>query len=433
MARKIIILGGGISGLSTAWHLKKVHGSEVDVTILERTKRLGGWIQTHRQEGYLFELGPRSCRASGSGLSTLQLVEQLGLQSEILVPSSHAKKRYIYTKGALRKVPTNPLSFLISPLTRPLIWPLLREWRVPASRVEDESIHDFVERRLGAHAARVLIDPLISGIYAGDTRKLSVKSCLPFLHEWEIKQGSILGGLFKQSPAVYSSAFVKSIAKAGLFTFRRGMQQLVDTLGIRVDAEILTDCTVTKVEGQTVYTTRGVFEGDEIISAVPSHSLATILNDPALNEIPFTSVAVVCFGYSQSVLPLNGFGYLIPSSEAEKLLGVVWDSSAFPQHNQQKDETRLTCMIGGEHMKNFANNSVEDFIEIAKEGLRRHLSIYAEPDVTTVKLANHAIPQYTLGHAQRVSELQAKLSIKLTGSSYHGVSVNDCITTGKSG
>jgi oxygen-dependent protoporphyrinogen oxidase len=155
-----------------------------------------------------------------------------------------------------------------------------------------------------------------------------------------------------------------------------------------------------------------------------------------LSHLRTTSVAVVCFGYHQQVLHQEGFGYLIPSSEGERLLGVVWDSSVFPVHNQTTDETRLTCMIGGEHMPNFAAHSADDFIAIAREGLERHLGIRAKPDVVTVKLATQAIPQYTMGHSKRVAEITRGLQLlsprlRLLGNSYSGVAVNDCIAAAR--
>lgn len=432
MPRKVLILGGGISGLAAAWYLTKKY-RDIEVTVLERTRRLGGWIQTHRQEQYLFELGPHSCRTAGSGVATLELIEQLGLQSDVIVPSTASRHRYIYTEGELCKVPSNIWSFVRSPLTRPMLWPLLKEWMLSPSQVEDESVYDFAARRLGIHAAEKLIDPLVSGIYAGDPKQLSLKSCFPFLYECEQKYGSIWQGLFrcKREHQTFSP-FVKLICKHQMFSLKGGMQQLVDVLASRLDAQVITECVVQSIQEGTVTTSKGIFEADEIINALPARELFHLTQEPTLGEIPFASVAVVCLGYPTQVLNREGFGYLIPSSEMEKLLGVIWDSSVFPEHNSHPEETRLTCMIGGMHMADFENYTTDDFLSIAQEGLARHLRIKEQPQATTIKLAVNAIPQYTCGHAKRLSELQSKFTMSLIGNSYHGISVNDCIANARS-
>jgi len=447
MTRHVVVLGGGISGLSAAWYLTQQ--PDTAVTILEKSSRPGGWIQSIRQDGFLFELGARSCRTRGSGTATLSLCEELGLQDQVIAPSRYASQRFIYTGQRLRPVPKGPMGFLLSSLTRPLIWPLLNEWRVPPCPEPDESIHSFFSRRLGPYAADTLIDPLTSGIYAGATRSLSVAACFPAVHKLEQEQGCLVKGAFrkkrKQSAPV--SAFVQSAAKKSLFTFRGGMQQLTDTLALQLADNLRLNCPVQRLqfeeEGVQVELSSGdrLF-ADQVISTLPAPALAPLvapldlLLSQSLAAQQRASVVVVSVGYRKKVLPREGFGYLVPSREGERLLGVVWDSSAFPQHNHYIEETRLTCMFGGRHLPDSAVYSEEDYHNMARESLQRHLGIQDQPDAYHVHRANQAIPQYPVGHAQLATHWRKRLRylspyLFCLGNSFDGVSINDCIASAK--
>ncbi len=159
--RHIVILGAGISGLSTAWFLKKRFGKEIALTIIDKSKRPGGWMQTSHTGGFLFEQGPHSCRATGAGLATLQLAEELGLQDHVVTadPASHI--RYLYHNQSLQRLPTGPLSCLFSPLMKGIIPALIRDWRTPPGNQDDESIYDFFSRRFGPSIAERFADYLL--------------------------------------------------------------------------------------------------------------------------------------------------------------------------------------------------------------------------------------------------------------------------------
>jgi protoporphyrinogen/coproporphyrinogen III oxidase len=185
-----------------------------------------------------------------------------------------------------------------------------------------------------------------------------------------------------------------------------------------------------------------IVESEQVFSTVPSFALASLFKDSVadikkvLFQIPTVSVAVVNFGFHKKVLAKKGFGYLIPSKEKEKILGVVWDSSIFPQQNHVPEETRLTVMLGGAHMSNFDAYSENDFMQMAKKGLEEHLSITSEPDICMIKIAKHSIPQYLVGHSERLKTIESLLSkifpkLTLHGNSFYGISVNDCIANSK--
>lgn len=426
---RIAIIGGGISGLALAWNLRKRHGSAASIILLEKSARLGGWIRTEDRDGYLFELGPRSCRPEGAGVATVELVEELGLQSELISASPAARLRYLYTGGKLQALPTGVVSLLTSPLTRPLIWPLLKEWRV-ARGTGDETVDQFAARRLGRYAADRLFDPMVRGIFAGDSRQLSMRACFPSLYHLEQRWGSLTKGLLRSSRDTRSvSPFVRQVQRGGLFSFRRGMETLVQTLQRRLESDIDIRC---GVDMQTLDHPL-IREADHIYVTTPAFATAELLAKAApevsalLSETPFVSVASVCLGYPEPLLPYQGFGYLIPSREGESILGMVWDSSVFPQQNKWPSQTRLTVMMRLE--KPMDSSTLES---LAREAAARHLGIGLEPEVVGVAVSQQAIPQYTVGHIDRVLSVETHMrrllpNITLLGNSLYGVAVNDCI------
>lgn len=434
-----VILGAGISGLSLGWFLKERYGSSISLTILEKASRCGGWIETNRStEGFLFEQGPRSCRCS-TGLETLKLVESLGLQKEVITPSDAAKQRFLYLNQKLQPVPRHFGSFLFSPLTRDVLTALWHEWRTPKGSLPDETIYDFFSRRFNRKIAERFADPLVSGIYAGDIRNLSMKSCFPQLFQMEKENGSILKGMLrKRKKEKIESPFIQAISKHPFFSFQNGMETLVQALYDRLSEHLILGCEVNSLqflenEIQIGTADHQLFQADHLFSSLPSHSLARIINSPVMHEsIPHTSVAVVNLGWKKKVLRYEGFGHLIPSQEKEENLGVVWNSSVFPQQNIRENDTSLTVMIGGTHTKNFHAYAKKDFVKMAQRALAKQLNIEEAPDELMVKIAQQAIPQYLVGHEtnlQSINEELLKMSprMTLTGNSFYGVSVNDCI------
>ncbi len=327
--KKAIIIGGGISGLAAAWYLQ----DRFDTVLFEKEPRVGGWIQTGNEGGFLFEKGPRSLRRG----KALDLALELGLENEIIYADKAARKRFLYSGGRLKNVS----SFLWRALPG-----LMTEWMKEKSR-GDESVKSFILRRFGRYAAEMLMDPLISGIYAGDSGRLSFKSCFPGLYEMEQKYGSITKGFLFRSRE----------SGKGIYTFKNGLETLVQALEKKVSAKIHLSTPAQKIavheDHIRVLAKGGWWKADHVILALPSSHLSRLMTEHdhqlarLLNEMQSVSVAVVNVGYKQPVLSLKGFGYLIPSREKEPVLGVVWDSSAFPQQNASPQETRLTVMIRG--------------------------------------------------------------------------------------
>lgn len=408
--KKVAILGAGISGLSLAWFLKK---KGIACTILEKESRPGGWIRTANHEGNLFEWGPRSLRANDAA-TTLSLIEELGLSKDILYSSPESKIRYILRKGKLEKL---QLSLNLLPA-------FARDLFAKRSEKSDESVHEFFERRFSKIVADHFVDPLIKGIYAGDSKELSVCACFPKLWEMEQDSRSLIIGSVRR-------LFQKKGGIKGILTLKNGMESLVVNLANQLKEGVLLNAEVKELRffGEGVEINSKVY--DHVISTLPAYSLSALLPKSMLGnlllKLPFATLGVVHLGYTDAVNPVKGFGYLIPSGEKEAVLGTVFDSSAFPDQNQDL-KTRLTVMIGGHHTD-------LELKVLAKQAVAKHLGIKTEPNVLESFTAKQAIPQYPVGFQALLNQIhEAKKEfphLSLLGTSFYGVSVNQCISTVK--
>ena len=345
---KAIIVGGGIAGLSTAWFLKK-RWPEIQITLLEREERLGGWIQTCRDHGILFEKGPRTF-SIGRSPELLSLIQELGLP--ILYSDSKAKKRFLYFQGKLR-----------SPFLLRWIFPILKEPFVKKGSLDDESIYDFATRRFSESMAELLFDPMTLGIYAGDAKQLSIRRSFPTLYEWEKTKGSVLLGLL----------FSKKRAP-GLFTLKEGMESLIEALKERLSIEIQCNTEVDHISSHAVMSKGRCWQGDCIFDARPP---------PLLKQ----SIWVVHLAYDQDLIRHKGYGYLVPSIEKEQVLGAIFDSCIFPSQNGGA-LTRITVMLRA---------NVIDPVLSALDAMRRHLGIERQPLFTASFFAKEAIVQLGVG------------------------------------
>ncbi|XP_071239608.1 protoporphyrinogen oxidase-like isoform X1 [Salvelinus alpinus] len=466
MQKTVAVLGGGIGGLSACFHLSK--SPQVSkIVLLERAGRFGGWLSsTRREDGAVFEHGPRGIRPAGAvGRNTLNMVEELGLESEVLpVTYDHvaSKNRYLYVGGQLHKMPSGlgGVVCTVPPFSRPLVQSVLKEILISRGKEEDESVHSFVSRRLGTELADIAIDSLCRGVFAGDCRKLSVRSCLPPLYNAEKARGSIVLGMLLGSgpgPDVPPSTLAKRAAQENWaqWSLKRGLQNLPEALeermrnGGRVEVHRDTPVMGLSTNGTDweIQLEDGTIKADHIISALPAKALASALPSAAqplsqqLLEIATVTVAVVNLEYEGSVLPVTGFGHLVPSSEDRGLLGVVYDSVPFPQHNRTGGPTtRLTVMMGGAWFQEVFGNPEEVteqlLLDRATQAVTSHLGVTTPPIWSIVALLKDCIPQYYLGHWKRLENMRQyirdhNLPLSLAGSSYDGVSVNDVIFSGR--
>jgi oxygen-dependent protoporphyrinogen oxidase len=431
---RIVILGAGISGLSLAWFLQKKFGNSLHITLLEASHRSGGWIQTIDNDNFQFELGPHSCRIRGSCPELLELIKDLELENELVPASKEAKKRFLFLNNKLIPFPHTLFSSLFSPLMKGVPQAIFRDLFSKRGDGSDESIYSFFTRRFGTEITERFIDPIVTGIYAGDIHSLSMQSSFPKLFQYEQQHRSVILGMLKQKKAKKES--LNGLGKQAIFSFRKGMQTLTDTLQQRLQSQISFNSKVEKIHFDQnsieVSTSDGkLFQADHLFSTLPTWALVPLfaqhhksLKDQLAN-IEYASLTIVHFGFNSLVLQQEGFGYLIPSNQKENILGVIWDSSVFPQHNKTPQETRLAVMIQGTLNKNEA-------CKIAQGALKRHLGISHKPIECYVSTAPQAIPQYKIGHSEKIASIhrlakQVSPRLNLLGSAFNGVSIGDCI------
>ncbi|KAM4690760.1 protoporphyrinogen oxidase isoform 1-T2 [Rhinophrynus dorsalis] len=465
MQRTVVVAGGGISGLTACYHLVK-DASLSKVILLEGSSRLGGWMRTTRTEdGAIFEHGPRGILPKGVvGRNTLCLVSELGLEKDLLpVLRNHpsAKNRFLYVNKSLHKLPSSLGGVLrtIPPFTRPLFLCGLRDLSAPKGSKEDESIYDFVSRRFGKELADIVIDSLCRGVFAGDCRSLSVRSCFPFLYDAEQRKRSVILGMVTggdKGPQVDSELIRRSkkerwsqwSLRGGLQTLSEALEQFLKDKGV----EIHKDTPVRQLERTgdhrwKVKLPDGTITADHVFSALPAKVLSGLLT-PAdetlakeLRQISYATVAVVNLEYDGEVMPVSGFGHLIPSTEDKAVLGIVYDSATFPQHNRTgSSSTRLTVMLGGAWFESSLGDpdtvSNEKLLQLATEAAATQLGLKEKPSRSIVNLNKDCIPQYILGHWKHKGTIfsylrEHSLPLSLIGASYDGVSVNDCIYNAK--
>ncbi|KAK9235944.1 hypothetical protein V1525DRAFT_408515 [Lipomyces kononenkoae] len=505
--RSVAVLGGGISGLSTAYYLSRALPRDVPITIYESSKRPGGYIESTRSvlpnaagtgaDGHvLFEHGPRTLRVSKrvSSVNVFDLIRQLNMVDDlIIVPkrSAAAKNRYIFYDGKINMLPYSVTSiiklFFSQPLFRGLLSEVLHEpfrRNKPKQVVEanDESIGSFMTRRFGPRITERLISAAIHGIYAGDINQLSVKSLLEGPWKREKTWGSIVP-LWKRrkSPRINDSEnpyaqrheedlkellehnkdLMDSLHDASIVSFRNGMQSLVDRLqevvlssgNVRVRYEDPALRLENVVDGVTVTSAKGTSTYSHVFSAVPSRTLAELVETPLaefLRKIPSVSVNVVNLFFSRpQLLPVTGFGYLLPKAvppeeNPERALGVVFDSDAISRDHADRiipgnlqdsvDGTKLTVMLGG-HWWNHEKPVKEhdEAVAFARQVISRQLGVNETPVLTQATFQESCIPQYVVGHHANLQAIHKAVlaqfngKLILVGASYLGVSVNDCI------
>lgn len=451
--QKAIVIGGGISGLASAYLLRekaKAEGLELEVTLLEKEKRLGGKIWSIKADGYLCEWGPNGFLDSKP--QTLDLCDNLNIRDMLLRSNDNARKRFIYSNSVLHCLPENGISFFKSKL---ISWPgklrLAMEPFIsgPPEGV-DETLASFGRRRLGAEALQKLISPMVSGIFAGDPETMSLKSCFPRIAELESEYGSLVMAMVrlarKKRREIAAGKVVSSAAGPGgvLTSFGDGIQALTDILAERLgNGAIIGGSGAVKINKQNnvpfqIVTESGELDADLVIMATPSHASAGFLTEldtgmsTILKDIPYASMTVICFGYERERIEhdLNGFGYLIPKEEGMNTLGTLWDSSIF-ENRAPEGKVLLRSMLGGACFPEYINLSDDEVERRVKEDLKNIMGIKEIPSFVRIFRHPLAIPQYTAGHGKRLAALEEKArqhpGLFLTGNSYRGIGLNDCV------
>ena len=441
---RIVVIGGGISGLSCAWRLRQL-GAEV--LLLESEDRTGGVIRSVRREGALFEAGPQSFLLAPA---LADLISELGLDEELELADPHAP-RFVVINGKLRAVPLGPISFFTSGLlsggtkSRLISEPFGRT--IPPA--DDESIAAFIRRKFGAELLDRLVAPMVSGIYAGDPERLSLRSAFPAVHKWEEQHGSLIRGMFKSRPKGEASNGSVRKRPRGLATFASGNETLVTRLSERLGDSVrcgTRTLAINRAPGggearfEVVCTRAGQQEtisaGAVVIAAparVAAGLLAPLVSAAAdLAKIEYAPVAVVAGSYMTEHLkaPLDGFGFLVPRPERLRILGTVWNSSLFPGRAPEA-QTLLTSFVGG--MTDPAAGALPDepLYQTVESELRRVLGIILAPRIRFAQRWPQAIPQYNLGHAALTAHTLAALAetpgLHLAGNYLEGPAIGACV------
>ena len=466
MHKKIVVLGGGISGLTSAFYLSSKFQ---DVTLVVGP-RLGGWLKSipkkHESYKITMESGPRSLRPFGvAGHLTLDLISKLNLENKVITVSRDSmahKNRFIYYNNALHNIPTSFWKILRSrsPLVRGLLRGIIMEPFQPRSTCGDESISSFVSRRLGPFISDNLISAMVRGIYAGDSTKLSIDATFGSLKELERKYGSLIfGTLFSilkkqtkfQSSNEKSQAFIDRISKFRIYTLQDGLETLAKKIhevllerNVNVIAESCSGIISAQNQIEIRLDNSSIF-ADFVVNTIPAYCFSRIiseLNDSIrlknlLETITTVDVAVINLLFRGNHIETPGFGFLVPTTESKNcdVFGVVYDSCTFPQHIENSETTNLTVMIGGTAIKR--NPTTDSLKEIALSTVSRILKIPKEALVKHhVEIHRNCIPQYPVNHKNNVEMIEKHISdifrgkLILAGASYYGVSVNDCVYSG---
>lgn len=465
------ILGGGIGGLAAGFYLSRKHVNPI--RILEKSNRFGGWIKSenHKDKGFVFEYGPRTLRTNGpAAANSLQLLQELHLEEAVLpVFAGHpaSKNRMIFAKGQLNLLPSSFSGFFkkLPPFSKPLMFAMLNDMfrGKNTHKLDDESIFDFTERRFGKEVAQYLISPMICGICAGDAKKISVKFLMREFFEAEQLHGGVFKGLllkslfgkkkpdesFLDEPGLLQKKSKENqwnmiLMKNGLESIPKRMVNYLHIHGVTM--ELNTECRkISFLDDKTVSMFMANRErdvsSDHLISALPSYKLANCIEEQhptlayQLRSIDYVDVAVVNLQYSTlDLLDFEAFGFLVPPSEKLPILGVIFDSCC----SDMCGNTVLTVMLGGEWFLDYFGPKPEPsfILKIAKTHVKNILKISMEPKNQKVNILRKCIPQYTLGHYERVEGIRKyidnyKLPLTLVGSAYDGVGVNDVIYSAK--
>lgn len=461
---RVVVVGGGITGLATALDLRDAATAarrELEIVVLEARSRPGGNVRTERAQGYIIERGPNGFLDNAP--QTLDLVRRIGLEDRVQRADEAAGRRFIYRDGRLHQAPADPIAFLRTPLLslrgrfRVLAEPFAR----PRTPGLDETVHSFATRRIGEEAASVLVDPMVSGVFAGDARALSLRSSFPRMAAMEEEHGSLVKAMvarMKERKAAQRKGGerrerpgdIEAVSRAGgptgpggtLTSFRDGLDTLVERLVGALGAGVVrTEGRVSAIEPGSRWLVRlesgETVTADAVVLTIPSPRAAPLLEPvdgelaAAVGGIPTAGLAVVATAFDAAAIPeVNGFGFLVPRGQGLRILGCLWDSSIFPGRAPD-GKVLLRSMVGGAHDAAAVSDSEEVVLAAVRRDLRVAMRIEAEPELTRVYRWPLGIAQYHVGHQDRIDRIHDRLrahpGLWVAGSSYYGVSMNACI------
>ncbi len=446
--KRVVIVGGGISGLSTAYYLAK---AGIPSTLIERRGRLGGVIRTDLVHGCVIEAGPDSFLAVKP--AALELIRELGLFSDVIGSNDHLRVTYVWKRGELVPLPDG-LMLMVPTRIMPMVSSSLLGWgtkirmgleyfrRPNGAAPRDRSVADFIQDHYGAETVDYLAEPLLAGVYGGDPRQLSVASVLTRFVDLESKYGSLTKGVLAERRKANPSA------TGPLFrTLKGGLEQLTAAL---IQA-IGTQMNVVQGEAETVERSDAGYQvrvngdwiqADHVVLACQAWQAGAVLVaidgelSADLSAIPYNSSMTLALGYEKSTFGrrLDGFGFLVPKKERRLLVACTWVGTKF-SNRVPEDKVVLRCFLGGAGNEAVLELPDETIVAGAREEIREMMGVTAEPAFARISRWPRSMAQYTVGHQERVERIEKRLAclpgLHLAGNGYYGIGVPDCIRMGR--
>ena len=450
MIDRIVIIGGGISGLAAAHRVTELNPA-AQVTLIEASDRLGGTIHTEHRDGFLLERGPDSFISEKP--HALALAKRLGLESQLIQTNEEFRRSFIVRGGRLRAVPegfqlmapSRMLPFITSD-----IFSIAGKARMAADLIlprkstnGDESLASFVRRRLGQEALARMAQPMVGGIYTADPETLSLRATLPRFLDMEQKHRSLILAMLRQGR---EQKIGTSGARYSLFvSFERGMQVLVDAV-TRINADLRVKTRARRLtfdRGWTITTDKDEqIKADGVCLAVPAYVAASLLSDTderlaqKLREIKYASTATINFGYRRAAInhPLNGFGFVAPFVENRSVIACTFSSVKF-SGRAPEGHVLLRAFAGGALQPEIFALDETEMSRRVESDLRELLGIREDPRFIEVAKWEKSMPQYEVGHLERVGEIEALVNqipgLALAGNAYRGAGIPDCVRSGE--
>ncbi len=463
----VVVIGGGIAGLSSAYYLyqkAQEQNRSINITILEKSDYWGGKIKTIVKDGFVIEGGPDAYLVTKPWMR--DLARELGLEEDLQGTNPDFSKTFILHRGKLTSIPqgltmTIPTEFGPMLKTKLITWPqkirMGLDFIIPPSKKNgDESLAGFISRRIGRAAYKNLVGPLLSGIYAGDGNKLSLQSTFPMLRDLEIEHGGLVRGALAlrqkrvQKAKQHQSSNDKKPSSRSIFESpKSGLSSIVKEIVSRLEQSSATLYLKTEVKAfkkkddQFLLTLQDgqQIEADAVVLAAPAYVSGKLLENIApelaeeLKQIEYVSTATVSLAYLKEDLPnpLDGYGYIIPQHEDSKALACTWTSSKW-QHRAPERYALLRVFIGRNQDPKALPREEAALISIARQELRMTMNIKAAPTATWVFRWDKAMPQYNLGHPERLERIETEMEklpdLALAGNGYRGIGMPDCIHSG---
>ncbi|OZU87943.1 protoporphyrinogen oxidase [Virgibacillus indicus] len=451
--KKIVIVGGGITGLSSAYYLQKEikeNDLPYEVKLVEAGNRLGGKIKTMKRDGFTIEQGPDSFLARKQ--PAVKLAKELGLSDQLV--RNGTGQSYILVNNKLHKMPAGAFMGIptqVRPFLFSRIFSLQGKLRAGSDfvlpkgkKVSDQSLGGFFRHRFGNELVENLIEPLLSGIYAGDIDDMSLMATFPNFYQLEQEHRSLVKGLQKTMPKQKKT---KGKKPGMFFSFKDGLETLVDKIEQDLDegtVELNTavDHVEKKDHGYHLLLSNGKVEkADAVIMAAPHYCLAKMFSQydffKVFNDVPATSVANVAMAFDKSAIKrdIDGTGFVVSRNSNFRITACTWTHKKWPA-TTPVGKALIRCYVGRPSDQSVVDLTDEEIKEIVLDDLNKTMNITAEPEFSVISRWKNAMPQYTVGHKERIAKVRNKANeqlpgVFLTGSSFEGIGVPDCIDQGE--